>query len=546
MKHCLLLFAFLLLVNFSFAQTAERNALPERRPGEMLVQLEPGSDIKNLLPAIRRQVDTYWWYKKAVAAEWNIHLLGYEEFATNPEAVLEAVRRTPGIQSAQFNHRAVERSIEPNDPEWWRQDDMTLIGAPDAWESSTGGLTGAGDTIVVAILEKGILLTHPDIAPNRWYNRAETPGNDLDDDNNGYADDYGGWDARNGGDGTGGNNNHGTAVTGIVGARGNNALGVTGVNWNVKLMGISNVEYEDEIIGAYNYAGKARRLYNQTNGAKGAFVVATNASFGLDKEHAAEHPLWCAVYDSLGKVGILSVGATTNANVNVDIEGDMPTSCASEFLITVNNVNKLGSKSPATGYGAVSIDLGAPGNETYTTANAGLNNPTYGTLGGTSSATPHVTGAVALLYSMPCDLFTQDALTQPADCARRVRDIILDHVEPEATLDGITTTGGYLHIGNSLEAVLDLCGGLAGPLDILKVETIGRDFYRVYYQTPTFDEYQFRVFNMLGQLMYEQEVTPQQFGVNYVEYDGSDLAAGVYVMSIGRNKDVTSRKFPKF
>src|SRR5690606_35239994 len=98
-------------------------------------------------------------------------------------------------------------------------DDMTLIGAPEAWDITTGGLSPANDTIVVAVLEKGALLSHPDLAPNRWHNWAEIPGNGLDDDNNGYVDDFGGWDARNGGDNTG-TNNHGTAVNGIIGARG--------------------------------------------------------------------------------------------------------------------------------------------------------------------------------------------------------------------------------------------------------------------------------------------------------------------------------------
>lgn len=546
MKHCLLAALLLSGIFQAVAQNTDRGAAtPERRPGEILVQLMPGTDIGRLPAQIRSRIDLYVWNKKALAPEWNIYVLGFEE-NLNPEAVLQAVRLTPGVQAAQFNHRVPDRSLTPNDNEWWRQDDMTLIGAPDAWESSTGGITQSGDTIVVAVLEKGILLTHSDLAPNRWVNRAEIPDNDIDDDNNGYVDDYGGWDARNDGDGTGGNNNHGTAVSGIIGARGNNVQGVTGVNWTVQLMGISNVEFESEIIAAYNYAGKARRLYNQTNGQQGAFVVVTNASFGLDGEKGEDHPLWCAVYDSIGKVGILSVGATSNQNVDVEVVGDMPTTCTSEYLISVNNTNKLGSKAPSTGYGAVSIDLGAPGNESYTTTNIGANNPSYGTLGGTSAATPHVTGVVALLYSLPCDVLAQDALSAPATCARRVRDILLDNVEPEPTLAGITTTGGYVHVNNAVEAVRDLCEGLSGPLDILKVETISRASFRVYYQTPTFDPYQFRVFNMLGQLMYEEQLAPQPFGINYVEFDASDLPAAVYVFSIGRNKNVKSRKFPKF
>jgi len=553
MKRYLLPFALLFLLHVSFAQNTDRSdtpVQPERRPGEILVQLSRSANLQNVLSVLNEAGRGTVRLGRAVAPDWNIFLFQFDENQVVATEFLANARRIPGIQSAQFNHRVAERSLEPNDPEWWRQDDMTLIGANEVWQSATGGVmytrdSNKGDTIVAAVLEKGILLSHPDLAPNRWYNWGEIPDNNIDDDNNGYVDDFGGWDARNDGDGTGNNNNHGTAVTGIVGAKGNNSQGVTGVNWNVKLLGISNVEFESEIIAAYNYTGKARRLYNQTNGAKGFFIVATNASFGLNEEKAEDHPLWCAVYDSIGQVGILSVGATSNANVNVDVVGDMPTTCTSEFLITVNNTNKLGSKMPSTGYGDISIDLGAPGNETYTTANLGANNPSYATLGGTSAATPHVTGAVALLYSLPCDLFTQDALSNPVACARRVRDVILDNVEIETTLER-STTGGYLHIGNSMKAVQELCEGLTGELSILEVRTVARNSFEIFYRTPTFEKYTFRVFNMLGQLMHEEEVQPQQFEPQPIKYDAKDLPAGVYVMSIGRNKTVVSRKFPKF
>jgi len=459
---------------------------------------------------------------------------------------LIAVRGITGVRAAQWNVRVDERALIPNDTEWWRQDEMELIGAPDAWEGSTGGTTINGDTIVVAILEKGSLLTHPDLAPNRWYNIHEIPNNDIDDDNNGYIDDYGGWNPRTESDNTGNNGNHGTAVNGIIGAKGNNGVGVTGVNWDVKLLNISNTEYVDEIISGYEYVWKMRRLYNTTNGAKGAFIVAANSSFGIDFVRAENYPLWCAVYDSLGQVGVLGIAATSNQNVDVDQVGDMPTTCTSEYMVVVNNTDKFGNKAPATGTGPQSVDLGAPGNDTYTTANLGTNMPGYASFGGTSAATPHVSGSVALLYSLDCPVLTSDAISSPATCARRVRDILLDNVTPESSLQGVTTTGGYLNLSEAVNAVRELCQAAVGPIDILEVRSDRvNDRFTFLYQTPNFEEHHFRVFNMLGQLMYEEAVLPNQFAASTFVLDASLYPAGVYVVALSRNKNVSATKILK-
>jgi hypothetical protein len=501
------------------------------------------------IPSFDQASSPFAWVK-TVAPDWHIYLVGYDAQQMNAETAIAQMRKIPGVITVQQNHRAPDRSVEPNDPNWLQQDDMTLIETPKAWGSSTGGLTPAGDTIVVAVLEKGILFSHPDLAPNRWYNYHEIPDNGIDDDNNGYVDDFRGWDPRTKKDDTGTNANHGTAITGIIGAKGNNSVGVTGVNWNVKMMSITNVEFEDEIIAAYNYANKMRKLYNSSNGKKGAFVVATNASFGIDNAQPEAHPIWCAVYDSCGLNGILNIAATSNSNVNVEVTGDMPTRCSSEYLVAVTNITKLGVKAPSTGYGKVSIDLGAPGNETYTTANTGSTAqpvPTYTKIGGTSAATPHVTGAVGLMYSFDCKTFTSDALSDPAACARRVRDAILLNTEPEPTLSNITTTGGYLNLGNILDAVIKLCDGTVGPLQILKLNSqSGGQKITVFYQTPIFDTYSFRVFNALGQLIYEEKLHPQQFQANFVDFDASFLPSGMYVATISKGNNIVSRKFPKF
>ncbi len=546
MKNATSLFLFLFCARVLFAQQVP----PERRPGELIIQLEPGAKLQTALSELNRSGAGVFSLQKNLATDWNIYLLHVNANLDNEAQMLAIARRAPSIHSAQWNHKVQDRSLEPDDTDWWRQGDMSLIKAPDVWETSTGGLTPQGDTIVVAVLEKGALLTHPDLAPNRFWNWQDTPGNGIDDDANGYVDDFGGWNPQSGADDLGTKGSHGTAVCGIIGARGNNQLGVTGVNWTVKLMNISGMDYESEIIQGYEYVGNMRRIYNQTNGAKGAFVVATNASFGFDFEFAADHPIWCAVYDSLGKVGVLNVGATINQNVDVDVKGDMPTTCPSEYLIGVTNINKSGTKDPGAGYGSISIDLGAPGTDTYTTYNSGgpgNDQPSYNTIGGCSAAAPHVAGGIALLYSLDCASFTSDAISNPINCARRVRDVLLNNVEPNTTLAGKTTTGGHLNLSKSLEGVRKLCQGAAvGPLAIIEVRTEQSGTrLRVFYQTPNFQPYHFKIFNMLGQQLYEREITPQQFSENYIDYDTSNLPKAVYVISIGRGNAIISRKFLK-
>jgi subtilisin family serine protease len=269
------------------------------------------------------------------------------------------------------------------------------IDAPEAWDLGTGGLTAAGDTIVVAVVDGGFYLNHLDM--NFWKNYNEIPGNGIDDDNNGYIDDVNGWNAYNNNGNVTASGTHGTHVSGTVGARGNNTIGVAGVNWNVRVMAIQGSSgTESVVLRAYGYALKQRRLYDSSNGMKGAFVVSTNASFGVDYGQPANFPLWCAFYDSLGSAGILNAGATANLNINIDVTGDIPTACPSDWMISVTNTDRNDVKNTGAAYGLTTIDLGAPGTSIISTTTAS----TYGTSTGTSMATPHVAGAIGFMYSV--------------------------------------------------------------------------------------------------------------------------------------------------
>src|SRR5690606_21042813 len=160
---------------------------------------------------------------------------------------------------------------------------------------------------------------------------------------------------------------HGTWVSSIIGAEGDNSTGVAGINWDVKLLPISGVTNKARILVAYDYIYRMRKAYNDSNGEEGAFILVTNYSGGIDKQFGSDpsNQPWCNYYDLMGLEGILSVVATVNDDINVDVEGDMPSTCSSPYVVAVTNLNQMGSKPNRAGYGNVSIDLGAPGENIY-------------------------------------------------------------------------------------------------------------------------------------------------------------------------------------
>lgn len=479
----------ILFFGFSVILSAQQAGKPIA--GELMIQLKNGhqiNEIEKLFSANGLQV------KQVLSKRLNIFLLSFDSSKRNAASLLPLLKNQKSIANVQLNHHLSLREYNeniPDDPDfinqWGFYNDGSGSGvegadidAIRAWDLATGGITVLGDTIVVAVVDGGCFLTHEDL--NLFKNRHEIPGNNIDDDNNGYIDDYDGWNAYNN-NGTVPSSSHGTHVAGTVGASGNNGIGVTGVNWNVKVMPVAGSStFESTVVAAYAYVYEMRMRYNETQGDSGAFVVATNSSFGVDNGNPENYPIWGAMYDSLGAIGVLSAGATANRNVNVDLQGDIPTAFASPWLISVTNTTNKDEKFSSAGYGLESIDLGAPGTSIFSTRPSN----TYGYSTGTSMATPHVAGAVGLLFSAADSAFMLAYKENPAEGALLIKDYILNGADPIADLQGITVTGGRLNIFNAVNLLQGNIQLIINPADSLmkSVAIDSSDEAVIYFNNP--------------------------------------------------------------
>ncbi len=197
------------------------------------------------------------------------------------------------------------------------------------------------------------------------------------------------------------------------------------------------------MVEAYGYALALRTQYDATGGAEGAFVVSTNSSFGVNFGNPNSYPIWCGFYDDLGAAGILSAAATMNINADVDTQNDVPTACASDYMIAVTNTTRNDQKNSGAAYGLTTIDLGAPGTSILSTTPGGG----YGTSTGTSMATPHVAGAVAFLVSGMSGARLQQYKDDPGAVALDLRRALLDGTDD---LGLETVSGGRLNLLGSL------------------------------------------------------------------------------------------------
>lgn len=350
-------------------------------------------------------------------------------------AALRRYRGSPNIGYAEPDF-LLHPSREPNDPGYPKLYGLHNTGqtggtpgadidAPGAWDATTGSDT------VVAVVDTGVDVSHPDLEANLWTNEGEIPGDGRDNDGNGYVDDVHGYDFFNGdasvydpGDG----DEHGTHVAGTIAAEGNNGTGIVGVNWRARLMALkflaSGYGYTSDAAAAIHYAVD-----------NGASVI--NASWGGG---GYSQTLKDAI-DRAESAGILVVAAAGNGGSDGlgddnDATPFYPSSYDNANVISVaatDNTDRLASFS---NYGSRSVDLGAPGVGVLSTVPGG-----YASYSGTSMAAPHVTGVAALIKGR-----------NPSMDAGRLREAILGAVDEVSALKGKSVTGGRLDAARALGA----------------------------------------------------------------------------------------------
>jgi subtilisin family serine protease len=351
-----------------------------------------------------------------------IELKGEEDvdLATKAIGVLKKHRH---VEHAEYNYLQYILNT-PNDPRFGELWGMKKIAAENAWNITTGS-----PDVIVGVIDTGVDYNHQDLASNVWVNPNEIPNNGIDDEGNGYVDDVHGINAITGSGNPMDDHSHGTHCSGTIGAVGNNNIGVVGVNWTVKIAGMKFLSSGGsgttaDAIKCINYAIDLKRTWKQN------LRVLSN-SWGGGGYSQALHD---AISDA-NNAGILFVAAAGNDGRNTDQYPTYPACYDVPNVMSVAATDANDGLCGFSNYGAATVDLGAPGSNILSTV---LNN-SYASYSGTSMATPHVSGAAALLLAV------KGGLTVP-----ELKANLMNSGDPVYALQGKTVSGKRLNVYNSI------------------------------------------------------------------------------------------------
>jgi subtilisin family serine protease len=445
----------LLTVFLAPQRSASTKALPQDPPGQDKMQtemingyeVEAGAVIARFRDTDEDQLRTF--VENAISlvnasSHRNIapglNMYHIRSKTMNTHALLNMMSKFPGVEYIEPNY-IVHTQLTPNDTQFgqlWGMNNtgQTVSGqtgiagadisAVEAWDVSTGS-----SNIVVGVIDTGVDYNHPDLAANIWsapasftvtvggqtitcpagshgFNAVANTCNPLDD------------------------NNHGTHTSGTIGARGNNASGVVGVNWTTSVMGLKFLSASGSgstagAIACIQFAIQAKQIF----GAGANVRILSNSWGGGGFSQALLDAINAANSNDM-----LFVCAAGNNNGNNDTTAFFPANYNAPNVLSVAATDNRDAKSSFSNFGATTVDLGAPGTSILST----VRNGGFSIFSGTSMATPHVSGAAALVLSR-CTLSTAD-----------LKANLMNNVDQIGSLAGRTVTGGRLNVNRSLRA----------------------------------------------------------------------------------------------
>ncbi|MDP9410480.1 MAG: S8 family serine peptidase [Actinomycetota bacterium] len=402
--------------------------------GEIIVKLEEDASQEDLRDLNRRTDASV----EEDLPQSEVSVVDLPQDLSVSEAV-SAYEASPQIEYAEPNFLLKPAAV-PNDPSFSMMYALNNTGqtggvkdadidAPKAWDTTTGS-----DDVVVAVIDEGVDISHPDLRDKIWTNAAEVAGNGVDDDGNGYVDDVNGWDFVNDDASvydpdplTGTGDEHGTHVAGTIAAAGDNGTGITGVSWRTRIMPLKFLGvdggYTSDAIEAINYA--------VDKGVK----ISNNSWGGGGKSQALQDAI--ARADSSGHLFVAAAGNGGADGVGDDNDAapHYPSSYSNPNIVAVAATDDRDTLASFSNFGVTSVDLAAPGVRVLST----LPGDAYGSYSGTSMATPHVTGVAALVKSR--NLTLGDA---------KIKAKLLKRVDEKAGLAGKVLAGGRLNAARAV------------------------------------------------------------------------------------------------
>jgi subtilisin family serine protease len=356
----------------------------------------------------------------------HLQVLSVPEGETAPSLITQ-YQKSGLVEFAEPDYE-IHAAATPNDPKYL---DGTLWGlnntgqnggtagadidAPEGWDVLT-----SASNIVVALMDSGIRYTHQDLASNMWVNPVDGSH---------------GWNAIATNNNPNDDNGHGTLIAGVLGAVGNNGIGVVGVAWQVQMMACkclnsSNTGSDSDLIACIDFA--------RTNGARiiNASLDSTGVSLAVSNAIV-----------SARDAGIIFVASAGNNAANIDVTPHYPACYNIDNIVSVAYTTRTDALGSFSDYGAMNVALAAPGDQMYSTYSASDSSyyPPSGlgiNLAGTSFAAAYVSGACALLMAQ-----------YPSDSYQEIISRLLNSTDPLPSLTGKCRTGGRLNLRKALRTI---------------------------------------------------------------------------------------------